>query len=163
MDERKKETAKYSGGTVMLSAVAAALLTVVMMNSFKTDVNRDELLTRLGNNKRIRFFFVDPEYVVFEDQVSTVPSGLDVAYSPFILNRLNFPETHGIIADAIFPVTSEDRSRELVFSENRIIETTDRARLIVVPMKDPDYLQEKEKDIAGCLKLMDRVQIEKSE
>tara|TARA_B100001778_G_C18231419_1_gene469051 strand:+ start:32 stop:514 length:483 start_codon:yes stop_codon:yes gene_type:complete len=158
-DENSRKQTNYTS-VVLLSAVSAALLTLIMMNTYKTDANRDELKTRERPGKDLDFFFVDPEYVVFREQVSQLPSGDEVAYDPFILNRLNFPETYELIMEAVFPVTSFDRTQVLIYSNNLIKTVTIRSKPITIPHKDVQYRKQKDDDIAKSLKLMENVKYE---
>ena len=159
MDEKKKKKRTNYVAVAILSAVSAALLTVIVLTSARPTQYRDELLGRTEGKKKFEFYFVDPGYVIFADQINKLASGLDVAYDPYTLNRLNFPDTYDTITKAVFPVRlAEARERTLLWQDGRITRIQDRAQSIVVPNKNPEYLSEKEKEISQCVKLMDQVQ-----
>ena len=142
----------------IFSAVSAALLTLIAFTSYSDKKFTDELLKRKGVNDKITFYFIDPEYIVFKDQISTNKddNSLNV-YNPYNLNKLNFPETYSSIVKAIYPIKTNTRTLELVYANGKITQMNNYGKNIYLPYSNRSYLEQKKTDIGECVKKMEEI------
>ena len=125
---RKKKQPAYTAtikkpsytATIVATAIVSAIVTLVAVNQYNANNKKKSIdLLQMRTNEVTDFYFIDPEYIVFEEQLQK-NDDLIVGVNAHLLNRSNFPETYEIISSAVFPVEF-NRTLRLKYSKNNKI------------------------------------------